>query len=256
MCSCWGNFDLPVNDIIRVREIARFSLGQTGKKLDFEGNKRLLDGLARELRQSLTFIARQAEYQSGKNRTDLAAIEKSASDSLKLIDSYLLCARTEYGQQLLPMEPVGPGAVLQEAAEYMPQPVKRVVRADYREPVMANKQALAAALWSLSKIIVSAKSKGKEIYLVSQRGQRSGLALGVFAKGFSAKPSEIQRSAELLGTADMSLANQTFASGVDLAIASQLAASMGGQVFAGKYKGRGGLCLSLLKSDQLSLVGK
>lgn len=228
------------------------------KQPNFDGSARLLDGLARELKLSLTFIARSAEYQAGKSKYDLGGIEKSAGDSLKLIDSYLLCAQTEYGQQLLPLEPVGPGSVLYEVVQnFHPQKRPVIIRAEYREPVMANKKALVAALYSLAKVVISSvEDKKRQVFLVSQKKRRDGLSVGVFTKGFSVKPSEIQRSAKLLGKSDMSLSNQTFASGVDLTIATQLAASMGGEVFSSRYKGMGGLSMSLLKSDQLSLVSE
>jgi hypothetical protein len=229
------------------------------KQSDFDGSARLLDGLARELKLSLTFIARSAEHQSGKQAIDFSAVERSAGDSLKLIDSYLLCAQTEYGQQLLPLEPVGMGSVLYEVAEnFQPQKKRLAICTDYNEPVMANKRALVAALYSLAKIVISSQPDTKEdqdILLVSQKRRRGDLSVGVFAKGFSAKPSEIQRAGKLLGRSDMALSNQTFSSGVDLTIAWQLASSMNGRVFACKYRGRGGLSLGLLKSDQLSLVG-
>jgi hypothetical protein len=236
-------------------------LGQSGEELNFEGNKRLLDGLARELKLSLTFIAKQAEFQSEKSDFDLGKIEKSASDSLRLIDNYLLCARTEYGQQMLPMEPVGPGSILYEASQYF-LPTSQdyageiTIQTGYNKPVMANKPALVAAIYSLAKIVInsSAKKDAGQLFFVSQKKRRGGLFIGVFAHGFSAKPSEIKRSAELLGSSGMSLSNQTFASGVDLTIAGQLAASMGARLFSTKYKGKGGIALELIKSNQLSLV--
>jgi hypothetical protein len=232
----------------------------SAKKLNFDGSKQLLDGLARELRLSLTFIARQAEYQSSRPAGKLDAIEQSASDSLKLIDSYLLCAQSEYGQQLLPLEPVGPGSVLYEVAQniYPRADTKGqvTIHAGHKEPVMANRKALVTALYSLAKVVAStsAGKKTASILLAVQKNRQGGLSMGVFAKGFNAKPSEIQRASQLLGGSDMALSNQTFASGVDLAIAGRLAASMGGELFAAKHQGRGGLCLSLLRSSQLSLV--
>ncbi len=238
-------------------------LGQLDKELDFAGNRRLLDGLARELKLSLTFIAREAEYQAGRNKADLAAIEKSASESLKLIDSYLLCAQTEYGQQMLPMEPVGPGMVLYEASQYFTLPTsifggEVAIHSDYNKPIMANQKALVTAIYSLAKVIISSSAKpgSGQLFFVAQKCRGGRASIGVFAKGFAAKPSEIKRSAELLGSSGMSLSNQTFSSGVDLTIAGQLAAAMGAKLHASKYRGRGGIAIEMIKSNQLSLVGQ
>ena len=238
-------------------------MGQADKELNFGIPDQLLDGLARELKLSLTFIARQAEYQSEKDHTGLTDIEKSASDSLRLINNYLLCAQTEYGQQLLPMEPISPGSALYEVDQYFTSFAQNhvkdiVIQSDYNKPVMANKKALIAAVYSLAKIIINSPvGKGnKTLFLVSQKRRKGDLSIGVFAKGFKAKPSEIKRSAELLGKSNMSLSNQTFVSGVDLTIAGQLASSMGGSLFPAKYKGKGGIALGLIKSEQLSLVNK
>jgi hypothetical protein len=238
-------------------------MGRNDKDLNFGGSSKLLSGLAHELKLHLTFIARQAEYTSQKEKKNLHEVEKAASDSLKLIDSYLLCARSEYGQHLLPLEPIGPGAILYEVCHQLSPATqsvtsRAVVDADYSEPIMGHKEALVTSLCSLAKLVASSVSKGTDktkLHIVSHKRRGGDLFVGAFAKGFDATPTEIARSAELLGKSKMSLSNQDFTSGINLTIAGQLAYSMGGNLLATKYKGKGGIAIRVIKSEQLSIVG-
>jgi hypothetical protein len=229
-------------------------LNEGDKELNFSDYNRLLGGLARELKLSLTFIARQAEYLAEKDSSKLKGIEKSAANSLKLIDNYLLTARSEYGQQLLPLEPIGPGSILYEVCQEL-SPAHVTAQADYSAPIMGHKRALVVSLYSIAQVVAgSAKDIKKELFVVAQKRSKGELCMGVFAEDFLIKPTEIRRSAEMMGSSNMPLSNQTFKSGVDLTIAGQLASSMGGNLFTTKYKGRGGIAISLIKSNQLSLV--
>lgn len=219
----------------------------------------VLSGLAEELKQLVTLIARQSEYLSSKqSNKHINSIEQTTSSALKLIDSYLLYAQAEYGQQALRLQPYGIGSILrdvyEEIAAHPPTKDRLVVAADYSAPVMCNKKALSVALACIFRIINGTGSTKRNIFLVSHRQRGGDIFAGVFAKQFSIKNTELDRAKELVGKSNMALANQTYQNGVDLIIADGLARSQGTRLGSYKYRGMNGLGIRLFKSQQLSLV--
>ena len=223
----------------------------------------VLQGLVRELKNPLLFIARQAEFSaSAQPNTGLKAIEQSAQEALQLIDSYLLSARSEYGQKQFSLEPVSLGSILYDVAHKIdPMAKKRNYRVEvetkYARPVMADKSAALTSLACLAQILLMPHSSrnAKTIHLSAYKRSSSQIVAGVLsknAKGFEGK--ELEKAFRLQGNSSMALNSGSAVSGVQLALAENLAASMGGHILPIKHSRMKGLGLELVKSEQLVLV--
>lgn len=223
---------------------------------------RLFDGLARELKLSLTYIARQSEYLANKSASQPAGdIENAAQEALTLIDNYLLCAQMEYGQQLLPLEPVGIGSVLYDTAHELDVLAKSSgykieVTVSNLRPAMAHKKALQATIQTLAQMIMTNNSptkKSNKIHLMADKRRSGDYITGVFG-GVPFNQTDVLRARQLAGKSHMALANQAFGSGINLAIADSLSRSMGAVLRSVKHNSMNGLGVYLLKSEQLNLV--
>jgi light-regulated signal transduction histidine kinase (bacteriophytochrome) len=230
-----------------------------GKDFVLADPSQVLSGLAEELKQLVTLVARQSEYLSNKQpNSRLDSIEQTAQSALRLIDSYLLYAQSEYGQQALPLQTYSAGSILYDvSAEVRSDRIANkqpVISAEDVGPIMCNKRALGVSLACLFRVIAGSSSGNDNIYLVSHRQRGGDIFAGVFSRKFSVKGAEIKRARELVGKSSMALTNQTYQNGVDLIIADGLARSQGSSLSSYKYKGMNGLGIKLFNSQQLSLV--
>lgn len=224
----------------------------------------LLKSLAKELKNPLTLIARQAELeamQSDEKAFD--SIRQAAEHSLKLVDSYLVMAQSEYGQVQLPLENIGVGSliydVVQEINPYAKQH-KILIESDVQEHlVMTHSLGLRTALWCLfkfvfdssaasekdhghSRVLIRAKKHGKEQVNVSIMGN------------VNISASDLTLARKMQGKSHLALSVHSQTSGVQMAIADILASSIGGGLGVAKSGQLRGLSLSLPKSQQLQLV--
>ncbi|MBI5357307.1 HAMP domain-containing histidine kinase [Candidatus Saccharibacteria bacterium] len=88
------------------------------KTNNFSTPYQLLGSLAHELKNPLTLIARKAELEAlNIGESAFSELQDTAERTLKLIDSYLLMAQSEYGQVKLPIETIGVGSVIYEVLQ-------------------------------------------------------------------------------------------------------------------------------------------
>ncbi len=227
-------------------------------------SEQMLRGLARELKQPLTYIARRAELSlaDAANAEPLAAIESSAEEALRLIDSFLLSAQSEYGQQLLPLTPLGLGSIIYDVAHALVPAAKKrdcVIEAHvgHTGPVMAHAQGLRAALHCLASQILLCEpgEKSRRTVRLSTYRHRSGdYVAGVFDPSITLSRADITKARTLQGSAHMALAQRSGGSGVQLAIAETLAQSVGARLDVVRHRRVTGFGLKLIKSEQLQLV--
>lgn len=217
-------------------------------------------GLCWELKNYLTLISKQVEF-SYTNPAEkmLKDIEKTAVEALGIIDNFLLYARTEYGQEMLPIEPLGAGSILYDVASQLTDDINKdgpkvAISNNYQEPIMGNRTALRTSMVCMAQLIIHSNKKVSELRLVANSKKNGEIYMGVFGDTFKVKANELTTAKRLLGKSPMTLSNQTHKSGVDLTIADGLAQSMGSSLEVYKFNKMYGLGLKLHKSDQLSLV--
>ncbi len=226
--------------------------------------ERILRGLARELKQPLTYIARRAELgsQAPANQEALGVIEDIAEEALRLIDSYLLSAQSEYGQQQLPLEPIGLGSVMYDVAHSLAQVAQKrdctiEVALGHTGPVMAHGRSLRAALECLASQILScdpAEPVRRVMRLSTYRHRTGDYVAGIFDASINWHHADLARARGLQGTSHMALARRSSGSGVQLAIAESLARSVGARLDVVRHHGVSGFGVRLIKSEQLQLV--
>lgn len=216
-----------------------------------------LKSLARELKIPLTAIAREAELHQ------IDGISKKATEAMTLLDGYLLAAQTEYGQVGLPLETIGIGSVIYEVGQDIrgfasARQVQVMAHVNSHSPVMAHRRGLKIALECLAQVALSSEpegdSPGNRLELVTYEKRNGKTAAGVVSDRTRLTPRDLVRAALLNGQSHMSLSLSSAGSGIRLAIASQLAESIGAQLTILSRNGLNGVGLELAKSEQLQLV--
>jgi light-regulated signal transduction histidine kinase (bacteriophytochrome) len=226
--------------------------------------EQVLRGLARELTQPLLYIARQAEFSSDEpdnQASSFLTIERAANSALRLIDSYLLSAQSEYGQKQLTLQTIGVGSVLYDVAHELRDNAKAagyVIEVDvgYAKPIMTDVVALRASLACLGTLLMSApkESKYKSIRLVAYKRDANSCVAGIFGTDISLNRQDLKRARRLQGASHMALGSLSSGSGVHFALADSLAQAIGAELCFARRRGLAGLGLVLPKSQQLQLV--
>ncbi len=226
--------------------------------------EQILRGLARELQHPLTYIARQAELSSQDHvgLEALAAIEYAASEALRLIDSYLLSAQSEYGQLQLPLEPVGLGSIIYDIAHVLAPAAKKrncelQVAVGHSGSVMAHAQGLRAALTCLTSHILASdpvQPTRRTVRLSTYRHHSGDFVAGVFDPAIIMNRGDLAQARALQGYAHMAFAQRNRGSGIQIALAESLAQSVGARLSVVRRAGINGFGLRLIKSEQLQLV--
>lgn len=224
-------------------------------------NFQALDSLVRELKRSLVLIARQAELDKVRPKEkNLQSIQQTAENTLKLIDSYLLMAQSEYGQQLLPVESFGVGSVIYSVAEEIRPAAKKdnidIVLNVNDALVMANPKGLEAAIWCLSDMVLAQTLSKKNNHVIEINTKRSAkdVKISVLSRSMNVKNSDLQKARKNLGKIHMALSSSSSESGVRLAIASLLGESLGTRLKAVRSNTAQGIGFDLALSKQLQLV--
>jgi signal transduction histidine kinase len=225
--------------------------------------EQVLRGLARELTQPLLYIARQAEFSADEpdnQATSFQAIERAADGALRLIDSYLLSAQSEYGQKQLALQTIGVGSILYDVAHELRDSAKAAgyvieVDAGYAKPIMTV-IALRASLACLGSLLMSApkESKDRRLRLVAYKRDGSSCVAGIFGPDISLNRQDLKRARKLQGSSHMALGSLSSGSGVHFALADSLAQAIGAELCFARRRGLAGLGLVLPKSQQLQLV--
>ncbi len=223
-------------------------------------NSEMLDSLVRELKRSLVLIARQAELNKFRPaEKNLPPIQETAEKTLKLIDSYLLMAQSEYGQQLLPVETFGIGSVIYSVAEEIRPMAEKdnidIVLNVNDALVMANPKGLKTAIWCLSDMVLAQTSSedSSGVMEINTKKSADNVKVSVLSKSMKVKNSDLQKARENLGKTHMALSSSSSESGVRLAIASLLGESLGTRLKAVKSNNTQGIGFDLSLSSQLQL---
>ncbi len=223
----------------------------------------VLLSLAKELKEPLTFIARQAEFSKNSLQNESAdVIERTAQEALGLIDSYLLSAKTQFGQLELRLEPVGLGALLTDVAHRLDSQAKRnsytlEFAMDYHKPVMVDRRAFTTSLVCLAQILLTPHNDKKNRVIKLSAFKRSGqkAMAGVLSSntaGFSDK--SIHEAIVNQGVVNQALKGSASLSGIQLVMANSLASAMQSSVSAIKYRNLKGLGIEVIKSEQMALI--
>lgn len=223
-------------------------------------NSKILNSLASELKRPLILIAREAELNKVRaDKNHFQSIQETAEKTLKLIDSYLLMAQSEYGQQLLPVESFGIGSVIYSVAEEI-RPIAKKANVDVvlnvsDAPVMANREGLKATIWCLTDMVLAQTSSEQNsgVIEINTRKSTSGVKISVLSKSMKVKNSELQKAQRNLGKTHMALSSSSSESGVRLAIASLLGESLGTRLQAVRSNHTQGIGFNLDLSSQLQL---
>ncbi len=220
----------------------------------------LLSALARELKNPLILIARQAEVAGKSSETKvLSEIEKVADDALKLIDGYLLMAQSEYGQQTLPLQTIGVGSVIYDSVKALEAKAPRRqlgIHTDIKDShVMANPTGLGVAIRCLLEIIFAQpRSTGeKEIIRINTRPEGDRISISILSNNLDITDKTLKDAQKLQGISHLAHADLP-QSGVRLAIAEALIRSFGSTLSIRKNRGLKGFSFDLNISRQLSLI--
>lgn len=234
-------------------------MGQNQKILS---NRQLLGSLARELKNPLILIARQAELEA-LNTSDATfdSIRNTAEQTLKLIDGYLLLAQSEYGQMALPLETIGVGSVIYDTIEeFRPMAASQQIRlvSDVRDQIVTtNPQGLKTALWCLLNValesVVGEEKTSRQITVTSRNLRQDNVAVSVLGN-LEVSQSEMSLARQLQGNSHLAMGLHSKSSGVHLAIADLFASSDGDGLHVASRGNSRGLSFRLNKSQQLSLL--
>jgi K+-sensing histidine kinase KdpD len=213
------------------------------------------------MKRPLVLIARQAEL--GKTTAEppqLKSIQETAEKTLKLIDSYLLMAQSEYGQQLLPVKSFAVGSVIYNVAEEI-KPIAKKANVDIvldvnDALVMANPEGVKAAIWCLSDMVLAQTlaEKSSGVLEISTKKSADDIRVSVLSKSIKVKNSDLDKAGEKLGRSHMAFSSNSSDSGVRLAIAKLLGDSLGTNLRTVRGKNTQGLGFNLILSRQLQLV--
>lgn len=207
--------------------------------------------LLRELQHAFYEIARQAELAGSGALPDIQA---RAEQALRLVDSCIISAQVEVGQLQLNLSPYGLGAIMHEAAHELRYVTGYSIdiRAGANQPVMTHAEMLKNMLYSAGSFMYD--SVKSPVLMRSFAAKNGDVGVGVFAKGFTITPKDLQKARNMSEATYMPMAQHTQRSGVMLLLADALAQSLGSELQVkrlGRYKG---FAAVLPKSQQLALV--
>lgn len=218
-------------------------------------DERLILALAEQLKHPLTQIARQAEL---ANKNSLAHVENIASNAIRLIDNYLLTTMVD--QQSLELESVSVSEVLYDVSQQL-QPIAKQYNCDIElslagkyGPVMAHKQSLSAALFTLGhNLIESQPQDQKNTVVVAGYRSSKGIVAGVFGQNSDAI-NEAYRRTILKSDKAAVLSKAGSSNNTGVYIAELLFRAMSSGLRVAHHKKLVGLAGNFLPSSQLRLV--
>ncbi len=217
--------------------------------------------LAEDLKTPLLRIAYKAELIATEHNGN-EDIRTTAIDAIKLIDAYLLGAKS---QAQFELEPVSPSAVLFDVAHELSDYAQTndcelIIRADARHgSALLHRKALMAALSAIGMVFIEAQSilggKDKSVEMAAYHTAR-GLAVGVFQPHGSRiiDTQLLSRAHSHAGKASRPFAGLASGASARLFVAEQLMGGMQSQLRTARRGGLAGLAADLLPSSQLKLV--
>lgn len=226
-------------------------------------HNQLLNSLVRELKGPLILIARRAELEkSGENLSaTLQSIQDTADKTLQLIDSYLLMARSEYGQHSLRLEPMGIGSIVYEVArDLQPYAMDKKIdlTVDVKDgDVMGNREGLKAVILCLSELAMvqnsGERNSRRKKMLIQARKEKQTVSVSVLSNLMDISNKDIDLARQMQGGAHLA-GGRMLDSGIRLAIADILTNALGSNLQVRQFKGLRGLNFELARSTQLQLV--
>ena len=226
-------------------------------------SQQLLLSVAEQLKLPLLQVARQAEHGQLSGQVDLAMIQATADNALRLLDSYVLGVRLSLDHQNLALEPVSISSVLYDTGQQLHDLAKRygvdleLNIAGRFSPVMANRAGLQAALVSLGSSLIEAlpglDSPQLKLQLATHRC-RYGIVAGVYADTERLSNETLQRGRALQGRARQPLAGLTHMSGAGIFVADALLEAMRLKLAVSRHHRLYGLGTVLQPTNQLQLV--
>jgi hypothetical protein len=204
--------------------------------------------LAHELKYPLVEIARHAELIADKQAA--GEIQSTAEQTLRLIDSYLLCAQAEYGQ--LALEPVTAGSALYDVSMRLRNIEMPIVIDDRAHaPVMTHSGALTACLELCARTLVS--SVGVTSVRLKSFNDRSGrIGIGVLVDA-NIQQDDFTQAIMRAGKSHMPLARVASRGQVSLTVADTLSKAIGSSLQVKKLGKLHGFITYLPKSEQMAL---
>lgn len=226
-------------------------------------DSRLLLALAEQLKVPLLQIARRAELLqlSGGEPGQLAAIELTADNAIRLIDNYLLSTRLLANPGIL-LEPVSVSSILHDTAQALSRLADdhhcrlELHLSGRYEPVLAHREGLAAALLSIGHDMIEAETQQNKhpvVTLAAHRGKK-GIVAGVFGQSDGLTAEMFRRARTLYGQAQQPLATVSAHPATGIFVADSLLASMATKLRVAHHHKLSGLAATLAPSQQLSLV--
>lgn len=233
------------------------------KTNNFSTPSQLLGSLAHELKNPLTLIARKAELEAlSAENIAFSELQDTAEQTLRLIDSYMLMAQSEYGQVKLPIETVGIGSVIYEVLQELgpiAEKNKVLISTIIKDSeVMSHKSGLKAALWCLVRLAIDFMPgedvKKRSEIVVKTKSHADQMDILVLGSNLDIEKKDIVKARSMQGSSRMALCLKNEGSGIQLAIADILASSLGDGLNVVNQGGMNGLVISLRKSHQLQLI--
>lgn len=211
--------------------------------------------LAEDLKTPLLRIAYQAELALSHE------IQQTASDALRLLDAYLLGAKS---QTVFELEPVSPAAVLLDVAhELTPQARRfdcelRISPHLSHATVLMHRQALLSALTAIGSVFIDAQGilgGNKSIELAAYKS-RNGIAIGIFQSqaAQTINAQLLSKARSHVGNAARPFAGLASGAAAQLFVAEQLLQGMSATLRTARRGELSGLATDLLQSSQLQLV--
>jgi hypothetical protein len=228
-------------------------------------SEQLLLAIAEELKLPFLQIARKSEL--ARMNQDVAALKEvqtTAEAALQLLDNYLFGARLALeGDYTLQLEPVSVASVLYDSSQQLDALAKsygvelQLSIAGKFPPVMANRQALQAALTSLGYSLIEAlpnlQQRTLTLELAAHRC-RYGIVAGLYSEAEQLTAEALRQGRKLHGHARQPLATLSHSSGTGVFVADAILQAMDSELTVSRHRRLFGLGTVLRQSPQLQMV--
>lgn len=240
------------------------------KRDELSSAEHLLIAVARQMRQPLLQISRQAElgrlFANSDPQKSLENILVSSDNALRLIDNYVLSLQAAVRGEAVDYQPVSVMAVLTEAAHKL-EPTARqygVRLAVDNSPrlglVNTNSQNLEAAFVSLGYSLIEALASSNEnvdqvveLQLAAHKC-RYGVVAGLYCDRDDISVGVLRRGKELQARAHQPHFSLSSAAGAGVFVADSLLKTVSSKLTVSRYHNQYGLAAILPPVNQLQLV--
>jgi len=226
-------------------------------------SEQLLLSVAEELKLPLTQIARKAEQLRLTGETDLSAIQTTADNALKLLDSYILGVQLRLQPEQLAPESVSVASVLYDTGQQLDALAKSYGVALELSvtgrfgPVLAHRRGLQAALVSLGASLIEAlpaqENPQLKLQLATHRC-RYGIVAGLYSETPSLTNQALQRGRQLAGRSRQPLVNLTHTNGAGVFVADTILRAMNLRLRTSRHHRLYGLGAVMQPNYQMQLI--